>query len=218
MSFGKRSPLYQPIRYNSRTKRIFKELYPALREKEIRSLFKILTANCSIETILFVAILDMVSRFPGKSTPVMLSAVLKTHAGKAQTQDMEILHDVLVELQMAGENFRNLQNFLRQNYGGEFVFLHSCGGDFIPTHLVDAWYLSRRKEQSMRTRLDWMGSVARGVSREFILTETTMSAEELETIERITLNAKKVLGLNSPKVTSLLSSWTQSLPSSIAAR
>lgn len=168
--------------------------YPSLAPQELERIFAILTRKCVVETLLFVAVLDMVSRArSGVSAKIMLSLVRKDKRGKMQTEEMELLHDVVVELQMAGGNFRELQRYLAGE-GFQLCFMHSCGSDCVPLANVDQWYASHEGEQLLRTTLDWSGSVAKKVSPKLIVEEALISADEFATVRRICENTKAALG------------------------
>ncbi len=202
MSSGKKSPLFRPIT---------SDLLPWIEETHLRArphvrpIFEILTTDCYVETLLFVAVIDALDRaLGGEPGTIMLSAVMKNGVGKAQTAAMELVHDVLVELPMAGRNYTRLQAYLK-GIGFEWCMMHSCGGDCVPIDLVEAWYDARGGEQKLRTRLDWQGAMrkaAAGVDDAFVLASTLMEPGDLATINRIVRSAKMVLGLGGTELIS----------------
>lgn len=190
MSSGKKSELFRPI--EPAMLAAVEAAHPAA-APHVRAIHAILTDACHVETLLFVAVIDALDRaLSGTPASILLSAVLRDGSGKAQTAEMELVHDVLVELPMAGRNYRRLQGYLG-TLGFEWCMMHSCGGDCVPAGDVDAWYDARAEEQMLRTRLDWEGVSHKGVSDAFIRTSTRMTPGELATISRIAAQARALL-------------------------
>lgn len=190
MSSGKKSELFRPI--EPAMLAAVEASYPAA-APHVRALHAILTDACRVETLLFMAVVDALDRaIVGVPASILLSAVLTDGSGKAQTAEMELVHDVLVELPMAGRNHKRLQAYLG-TLGFEWCMMHSCGGDCVPADGVDAWYDARASEQLLRTRLDWEGRSLKNVPEAFIRVSTRMAPEELATISRIAARARALL-------------------------
>jgi hypothetical protein len=192
MSSGKKSPLFRPID---------ESMLPSVEEAysrakpHVRPIFTILTTDCHVEALLFVAVIDAFDRaLGGKPGTIMLSAILNERPGKVQTPAMSLVHDVLVELPMAGRNYKRLQAHLA-SLGYEWCMMHSCGGDCVPIDRVEAWYDAMAAAQQLRTKLDWEGSSNIVQTDTFISHDTSMSWVDLETINRIVSRTKVVLGL-----------------------
>ncbi len=183
MSLGKKSPLYRPVTEQDLPPLSRRFLFA---QKLIPNLFDVLTNGCRVEILLFVTIIDMIDRFlSGQSAGIRLSAIRKDGSGKMQTADMELVHDVLVELQMAGLNFRNLQRLLRQNLNAELCFMHSCGSDLVPIEDVDSYYASILTEQILRTELDWSGSSEKNVTESDVFRLSTFSEDDYAVFRRV---------------------------------
>lgn len=192
MSSGKKSQLFHPI-VESMLPAV-KEAYP-LAQPHVQQVFEILTTDCHVETLLFVAVIDALDRaLDGKPGTIILSAILNERPGKVQTPAMSLVHDVLVELPMAGRNYKRLQAYLA-SLGYEWCMMHSCGGDCVPIDRVEAWYDAMAAEQQLRTKLDWEGSSNIVQTDTFIKHDTSMGLVDLETINRIVSCTKAVLGL-----------------------
>jgi hypothetical protein len=156
----------------------------------IDDIFKIMTDRLVTETLLFVALIGMISRYlkgEREDEPdygsfgagTKLSAGKKDATGKMQTRIMELLHDVVVEAQMAGGNFRRLQQYLSP-YNMAIVTLHSCYMLVIAANDVDAFYDACGNDQMMRTELDWTGETEKNISVEQVLQETEYSEQEAQ--------------------------------------
>jgi hypothetical protein len=196
MSYGKKSHLFRPVEADMLP--FLESMFPAARA-HVRPIFEILSDHCVVESLLLVSVLDNIDRYlknerdrGGISSGIVLSIISKDGSGKMQTQEMELVHDVLVELQMAGMNFRNLQTYLRKN-NMEFVFMHSCGGDITGPDMVDVYFESVKHEQYLRTRLDWDGQALKNVSVRYALSHGRDAAKIIATIKRIVTMTEQML-------------------------
>jgi hypothetical protein len=191
MSQGTKSEVFAPVK--KEMLELFERKFHNIQPVFIREIFSIMTEKLVTETLLFTAILSMVSRFLrgeyedetayghfGAGTK--LSAVTKDGKRKMQTRPMELLHDVIVELQMAGGNFRKLQKYLA-SHGLSLVCLHSCYMLVIRVDNVDAFYEACGTDQQRRTELDWVGTTLKNVSLEMILEETEYTMREAQIAE-----------------------------------
>gem|GEM_PF-2249620 len=201
---GTKSPVYAPI-----SEAMLPDIAAALNLEYpfVRRCYDILTDGLTTETLLFVALMKQVQRFhewqlqkesrvlsPTVQTPIerfgptiKLSAIRRSTTsegrvlppGKMQTDTMVLLHDVMVELQMAQGNFQALQSFLRE-YGMMFVHYHSCGNSAICVKDEHAFYQACKKEQLIRTTLDWMGDHEKDVPLNRILGEAYYTEEDAQ--------------------------------------
>lgn len=199
MSMGTQSPLFRPV---SEAMLETVRLYcTRLSAGFLRSMFNIMTDGLHTETLLFAALAVTIHRYYGgvrdqspgfdRGAGIMLSAVKKDGSGKMQTPGMKLIHDVFVELPMAGSNFRKLQALL-ERHGITLVLMHSCGGAIVPAEEVDAFYHEVEKEQETRTLLDWQGSMEVGETKE--VTETChYSAQQAGMIEWVILMAEDMI-------------------------
>lgn len=200
MSSGKKSQLFQPV--NEDMLFTLAGIYPNAVEN-IGSLYFILTNNCRVETLQFVAIVDMISRakkdnfdhYNGLAAMVMLSVMSKSGNQKYQTTNLELLHDVLVEVHMAGRNFKNLQKYLAKEELA-YVSFHSCGSGITKLSHEDIFYDTVEKEQLMRTELDWSGTTEKNANHIRVKNDGVDAELILDTCERIVQNTELVLALN----------------------
>ncbi len=203
MSFGQKSELFVPV-----TPEIAFTLgssYPRTNE-HLNDLYSILTDHCKVETLLFTALLDMLDRalsgsydyYERTAAMVMLSVLPKSGQDKYTTHNLGLLHDVVVEIHMAGRNFRNLQKYL-ESHGLVYVSLHSCGGGISPISREDHFYELTKMEQLKRTELDWVGSSV-SASIPTILQNGIDAEKILETCNRITRNASLAISANTLRV------------------
>jgi hypothetical protein len=184
MSYGKKCELYCPVQPAMVSR--LNHFYPSA-APHIENLYKILTQNCIVETLLFVSIVDCVERYLAgeQDAGFRLSILRRDGKGKIQTRELEILHDVVVELQMAGENFEWLQQYLLRELRGKFVFFHSCGKALVPVRDIAGWYQDVRAEQVQRTVLDWSGSMEKKVSEEYARQVGIVPEKLFENLHRI---------------------------------
>lgn len=166
---------------------------PGISMAFLQGLLGVMTNKLNTETLLFATLLVMINRYrmgyrekaPGfrRGAGIMLSAVKKGGTGKMQTPNMKLIHDVFVELPMAGNNFRKLQALLGQN-GLTLALMHSCGGAIIPAKEIDDFYEETGEAQEMRTLLDWQGSMTIE-SPEKVMMECNYSQAENTVVEWI---------------------------------
>lgn len=193
MSFGKKTPLFAPV--TEPMLPVVIQAYPDVPEPMIRNIYTILTTNLTTESLLFAALIDMVSRFRrgeredepsyghfGAGTK--LSAVARNGSGKQQSRIMELLHDVIVESWMAMGNMLRLQTCLA-NEGMALVSLHSCYMLVIAAKDQEAFYAACACDQERRTRLDWTGETEKNVSIDRLLKETEYTPQEARTANRM---------------------------------
>ncbi len=200
MSMGSNSRLYRPIEAGivSHTKRILRanELY-----SHIAPLYGILTNYCRVETLLWFAVVDLIERallgerdpeIPGGTIAptLLLSAVRKDGRGKHQTPEMKLLHDVVVELNMAEENYEELQAYLRKHLGMHIGGRHSCTKDVVRTEDLAAFRAAVRADQLHRTTLDWMQSTTQ-VSLRQLTGACVYPASQQVMVERIFSRSEK---------------------------
>ncbi|MEK7636211.1 MAG: hypothetical protein AAB362_00780 [Patescibacteria group bacterium] len=184
MSYGKKSDLFQPVIMDMLPE--FKRLYPRA-ERYVDAIFNVLTAHCTVETLLFASVIDLLDRFErNKSSNIVLSVIRKDHRGKMQSENMELVHDVVVELQMAGDNFRKLQSYFYK-HDRAMVFMHSCKVAIVALDEVDSYYQTVAKEQALRTMLDWTGVSEKNIQNARIIDEGVCGAESVCIIEKIVL-------------------------------
>lgn len=202
MSMGSKSPVYAPIT-EAMLPTIVKTL--GLEPEFVRRCYNILTDGLTTETLLFVALMKQAQRFhewqhrqkacvsttcerrsiEQFGPTIKLSAIRKATTpsgtplkpGKMQTDVMVLLHDVMVELQMAQGNFQELQLFLRTE-GMMFAHYHSCGNSAIAPEDEQAFFRACKHEQLLRTKLDWDGDHEKGVPLNRILVEAYYTQED----------------------------------------
>ena len=151
MSHGNVSALYRPI--DSKIVEQTKILYGACATQIARQL-----TGCNIESLLFVSIVDQyVETKVGNGYDLQFSAIRRDNTGKAQTPQMKLLHDVSVELMMAGLQSKRLDKWLRKQ-GLAYCHRHSCGNEMVPVAEELAWYKRMGPDQLNRTGLDWSGT------------------------------------------------------------
>lgn len=207
MSTGTKSHLFQPI--SSEMLPAIKKHFNNVNPSMVDEMFSIMTDRLVTETLLFVALVGMVSRYlkgEREDEPdygsfgagTKLSAVKRDGSGKMQTPIMELLHDVVVEMQMAGGNFRRLQQYLG-GHGLAVVSLHSCYMLIISADDVDAFYDACGSDQMMRTALDWSGETEKNVSLERILEETEYSEREGQFADECRAVAEEAIALAGAK-------------------
>lgn len=201
MSISTKSPLFAPITETMLP--IIKESFTNVMPSMIDDMFKIMTDRLVTETLLFVTLVGMVSRYLAGEREdeadyghfgagTKLSAVKRDGSGKMQTPIMDLLHDVIVEMQMAGGNFRRLQQYL----GGHqmaLVSLHSCYMLVINSADVDAFYAACGADQMMRTNLDWVSDTEKNVPEERVIAETEYSAQEATFARQVEAVATKAI-------------------------
>lgn len=203
MSTGTKSHLFKPV--SSEMLPVIKKHFDNVKPEMIDEMFSIMTDRLVTETLLFVALVGMVSRYlkgEREDEPdygafgagTKLSAVKKDGTGKMQTPIMELLHDVIVEMQMAGGNFRRLQKYLG-GHGLAVVSLHSCYMLVISADDVDAFYDACGNDQMMRTALDWSGETEKNVSLERVLAETEYSQNEARFADECRAVAEEAIAL-----------------------
>lgn len=205
MSMGSRSLAYAPV--TKKGVEIISQAYPNVDRALINKLYIALTDRLTTETLLFTAIISSVSRYlqqedvhgNGKirGAGFKLSALRKDKAGKMQSYVMELLHDVIVEMQMSGRTTRNVQNILSE-YGMTMAFMHSCDEEIVATKDLDAWFESRAQEESLRTSLDWSGTLEKNVPVEEVLAKceyTEAEAREAEKCYSVALQAVEASGI-----------------------
>ncbi len=192
MSFGAMHPTYQPVNKNMLSMVAYS--YPRLRKDELLHIFEILTHRLSTETLLFVAVVDMLARFLynrgdgpsyGLGAGIKLSGIMHRTEGKMQTRKLKLLHDVIVEMQMAGYNFALLQKYMWDKHGASFVFYHSCGSALVPNGLIDTFYQRSFLDQQKRTLLDWKGLHITANNWNEMVEKTDYTREEVHVIENI---------------------------------
>lgn len=163
MSMGTKSPLYRPI--TPAIVPFTRDEHPALAQ-HIQPLYDILTDHCQIETLLWFATIDLLDRsLSGEREPelpggqfgpsILLSVVGKEGQGKYQSKELKLLHDVIVEMSMAGRNYRRLQEYLLDKFDRQIVLFHSCGGSMICPKDLELYEDAVANEQHLRTDLDW---------------------------------------------------------------
>lgn len=163
---GTASKLYQPINNIDRAIEIIGAQFAPHGTRIAREVADIMTQDLHCEALLFSVLVAMINEAEkgsrdldlagGDIAPVLLlSALNASGTAKVQTPQLKLVHDVVVELQMAGRNFARLQSYLRGAFGKEMVFYHSCGSAIVPTWKVEAFYDAVAQEQFLRTGLDW---------------------------------------------------------------
>jgi len=188
MSFGKKTPLFAPVTEGMLP--VVMQAYPNVSESMIKNIYDIVTRNLVTESLLFVALIDMISRFRAgerEDEPnyghfgagTKLSAVKHDGSGKQQSSIMELLHDVVVESWMAMGNMRRLQSYLKGE-GMTLVSLHSCYMLVIAAGTEDAFYEACACDQKRRTALDWDGITEKNVPVARLLAETEYTEREAE--------------------------------------
>jgi hypothetical protein len=95
---------------------------------------------------------------------------------------MELLHDVIVEFQIAGSNFRNLQKYLANNMS--VASLHSCYMLILAKDDLDSSYENCGIDQKRRTQLDWDSGTLKNIDINKLLTETEYSKREAEVAQQ----------------------------------
>lgn len=186
MSMGTKSPLFAPIAASMlpTIKKHFTNVSPSM----IDDMFKIMTDRLVTETLLFVALVGMLSRYLAGEREdeaayghfgagTKLSAVKHDGSGKMQTPIMGLLHDVIVEMQMAGGNFRRLQQYL-SGHQLVLVSLHSCYMLVIDVKDIDDFYAACGADQMVRTNLDWVADTEKNVDEARVIEETEYSERE----------------------------------------
>lgn len=199
---GSRSIVYAPI-----TRGGFEYIlsqYPNVPREQAEALYSILTDRLTTETLLFTALIDLIDRYrKNGSASFKLSAIRKDKKGKVQTYAMELLHDVIVELQMAGRAMKKIQTELGKN-GTMLAFMHSCESAIVDTQQVDSWLESKSEEEALRTRLDWEGTFEKGVPEAYALEYAEYSeadAADADRCYRIALHAVELTGLTAHELT-----------------
>lgn len=194
MSMGTVSPLYQP--FDDEMLERLAGHYPSIGLQNVTRITEIMTDHLRTETLLMVAICDMLDRQlrgvydegdqrrQTQASGILLSAIARSGTYKVQTEQMKLLHDVLVELQMAGRNFARLQRFLQAEYGVQVVTMHSCGSAIVACNRVDSYYDTAAPEQLQRTTLDWT-SVARRVTAEQAVASANYTLRQLNEVQHI---------------------------------
>ncbi|MEX0931827.1 MAG: hypothetical protein WDZ88_03705 [Candidatus Paceibacterota bacterium] len=201
MSYGTKHETYKPVEAHM-LHTLHKSYWQNLEPDEIRAIFDVMTEGLHTETLLFTFIIDALARFEsgakdhasyGFGAGIRLSAVCKNGKGKFQTTELKLLHDVIVEMQMAGRNFFELQKLLRTRYGATFVHYHSCGSAIISLEQVKEFYEVSSSDQLLRTKLDWSGA-HNIVSWQKLLQFATYTEEEMEIVQSVFANAKQCIG------------------------
>lgn len=188
MSLGTKSLLFKPV--NASMLPIIKSNYTNISPTMVDDIYTIMTKNLVTESLLFTAIVSMVDRFISgerEDEPnygqygagIKLSAVEKTNKYKMQSPVMELLHDVIVEVQMAGSNFRNLQKYLG-THNMAVATLHSCYMFVLSVDDLDSFYDNCGVDQMRRTELDWTSSTIKNVTNEELITQTEYTPREAE--------------------------------------
>lgn len=165
MSMGTHCRLYRPIEPSVVSWTQARCAHDTLRI-HIPAIARILTNHCKIETLLWFAVIDLIERallderdlaLPGGAfaPSLLLSAIRKDGRGKHQTREMKLLHDVVVELGMAEENYETLQAYLREHLGLHIGGRHSCSKDCVRIDDLAAFRHAVRADQLQRTMLDW---------------------------------------------------------------
>jgi hypothetical protein len=153
MSHGNTSPLLRPA-----DSAIVSHIDSILGSDTASQIFRIFKAGCRIETLLLVSLAHQFDHSAaGSRYDLQFSAIKKDGTGKVQTPQMKLLHDVRVELGMAGWEFKQLNVWL-ESKGFELCRRHSCGDDMVPRDQVSKWYEDMRPDQLRRTQLDWDGT------------------------------------------------------------
>ncbi len=187
MSFGTKSPLYQPVTGNMLP--VFGKHFPNVTTATLKDLLAIMTDGLHTETLLFVAVVSMLSRHQagekdsggfGFGPSIKLSAVTKDKTAKMQSPAMELLHDVVVELPMAGGNFTELQSYLAKHFGATIAMYHSCGDAIVDLADIGAFYQACKAEQYLRTRLDWEAQTQKAAPVELIMESCDYTARDAE--------------------------------------
>ncbi len=202
MSMGTNSPLYRPIDQSvaAYTAGILRTdaLGP-----HIGPLYRILTNHCKVEALLWFAVVDLIERallgerdpeIPGGTIAptLLLSAVRKDGRGKHQTPEMKLLHDVVVELNMAEENYEELQAYLRKYLGMHIGGRHSCSKDVVRTEDLAAFRAAVRADQLHRTTLDWTHETTQVSIRQLTLACVYPVSQQIM-VERIFSRSEKCL-------------------------
>lgn len=198
MSIGKKSNLFFPI--DQTVVQAVSTLYPKMGH-HVPGIAEMMTLNeTRVEALLFVSTIDVVSRasnrifdFEGKSASLYLSAIHNSKMHKGQTVAMELLHDVVVEMQMAGLQFEMLQSYLRKHFGLRMQFMHSCGADCTGEGDSLFIYQARAKEQALRTALDWTGQTRKGLSVAEVCSNYAMGEFISKEAERLVAATESVL-------------------------
>lgn len=192
MSMGTKSLVYKPVEASMLP--AIERSYPRLPLGFVKNVFDILTKNLRTETLLFICVVDMLARFldgerEGQkrdlaiSTQLILSALRKDRKGKMQTDNMELIHDVVVELQMAGGNFRDLNRYLA-GFGLKIVFGHSCKSAVVRAEDEDLFYSLFGEEQLLRTELDWSGPTTKSAPIDVVIRDCEYSEYSALVAER----------------------------------
>lgn len=151
MSHGNHSPLYRPINQSIILK--VSDIHGPVAAEIAHTL-----DGCHIESLLFVSLVHQYSEAArGNHYDLQFSALDRGGRGKLQTPEMKLLHDVRVELMMAGRQYKRLDTWLRKK-NIALCHRHSCGDAMVPVSREDAWYDEMEKDQLNRTWLDWSGS------------------------------------------------------------
>lgn len=170
MSFGKKSPVYEPV--NKDMLPTIAKHFPNIKMRQIEDIYEIMTDDLHTETLLFVAIISGISRFIagekdeagfGFGPGIKLSALSKDRTYKMQSTVMELLHDVVVELPMAGKNFDHLQEYLAKKMKLHVYMYHSCGEAIASIDDKDKFFATCGEEQKLRTLLDWKAETLKNV-------------------------------------------------------
>ncbi len=209
MSMGTKSPLYLP--FNPQMVERLAERYPRLEEDVIADVVDIMTDYLYTETLLMVAICDMLDRkLAGEldedaageyAAGIKLSAVAKSGTYKLQTAEMKLLHDVVVELQMAGQNYDRLQEYLSARFGLRMVTMHSCGAAMVAVEDADAYYRAVAVEQEQRTRLDWTSVTRSGVPVDEALSQGYYTQKQADEAANICSIAAQLVGQSGGEMT-----------------
>lgn len=188
MSLGTKSPLFKPV--NASMLPTLKNHFKNITCEMIDDIYQIMTKNLVTESLLFTGIISMIDRFLsgeredepnyGKyGAGIKLSAVEKNGKYKMQSPVMELLHDVIVELQMAGSNFRNLQKYL-ELHNMAIATLHSCYMFVLNTSDLDGFYENCGEDQMRRTGLDWTSETIKNVTNKELFLQTEYTTREAE--------------------------------------
>jgi hypothetical protein len=147
-------------------------------KKQVEDIYEIMTDSLNTETLLFVAMISNLSRFVagekedagfGFGPGIRLSALSKDKTYKMQSNEMELLHDVVVELPMAGRNFNKYQEYIAKEFGATAVRYHSCGEAIVSLKDVDRFFDACASEQKLRTLLDWETETIKNVPVSHVL-------------------------------------------------
>mgnify|MGYP001564472593 CR=1 FL=1 len=163
----------------------------------VDNIYCALTDHCCAETLQVAAVLQIVeNHLDGHGRMLYLSALRRDRTGKMQTEEMRLLHDVIVEMPMNSYGYAQLQEVLRP-HNMQMVMMHSCGGDIIPAGRDSylAWWDKVKVEQLTRTWLDWSTTTEPAAQRSEVIAKTSMTIPDFEVVRKIFALSKTIAEL-----------------------